>query len=197
MTADDRLRGLLSFLLACGHTVLRGARAVPGLSAIWEVSPVIKVLRRVLPPMMVLALVGCASLGTKPAPSPAPDGPSNVVFMAGPTLGKRELHTNKCRAGQRLVFRGADIYDHTTKEVLGLRLVVDPIQGPIVRIFKDAEFGPSIVLRSRDCRTLTYKLEDTGKSVNFVSEVRVAVKLDCRSRSGDIVTGNVDLPACE
>lgn len=162
----------------------------------------IKILRIVLPLLSVLAFVGCASPGTKPAAGsgaairPAPSAPSNAVAVAGPTLGKLELHTNKCLSGQARAFLGADIYDETTKEALVLRLVLDPIQGPIVRILKDSETGPSIILRSRDCRTFVYKLESTGKSVNFVTEVRVSLQLDCRSRAGDFVVGKVDLPAC-
>jgi hypothetical protein len=116
--------------------------------------------------------------------------------MAGPSLGKAELRTNSCWSGQRQVFRGADIFDETTKEMFVLRLVLDPIEGPVVRIFRDSEWGPSIILRRADCTTFDYELAGTGKSVNFVSEVRVSLQLDCRSRAGDLVVGKVDLPTC-
>jgi hypothetical protein len=150
----------------------------------------------------VLALVAGAALGKPPAgrrggaSRPTPSAPTNVVAMAGPTLGSRELRTNKCVSGQRFVFRGADMFDETTKEVFVLRLVLDPIQGPVVRIYTDSEFGKSIILRRKDCRTFEYELKDTGNMVNFVSEVKVAVQLDCRTKAGDFVVGKVDLPAC-
>ncbi|HSS78535.1 MAG TPA: hypothetical protein VLV54_17550 [Thermoanaerobaculia bacterium] len=130
------------------------------------------------------------------ASRPTPSEPMNVVAMAGPTLGRRELVTNKCVSGGRFSFRGADIFDETTKEVFVLRLVLDPIAGPVVRIYTDSEFGKSIILRRRNCKTFEYELASTGKSVNFVTEMRVAVQLDCRTRKGDFVVGKVELPAC-
>jgi hypothetical protein len=116
--------------------------------------------------------------------------------MAGPTLGSRELRTNKCVSGGRFSFRGVDIFDETTKEVFVLRLVLDPIEGPVVRIYTDSEFGKSIILRRKDCRTFEYELKSTGSVVNFVSEMKVAVQLDCHTKAGDFVVGKVDLPAC-
>jgi hypothetical protein len=32
--------------------------------------------------------------------------------------------------------------------------------------------------------------------VNFVTEMKFALQLDCHSRKGDYVVGQVDLPAC-
>jgi hypothetical protein len=146
--------------------------------------------------------VGGAATGKTPAAHPkafsrpTPSEPSNVVAMAGPTLGRRELRTNKCVSGGRYSFRGADIADGTTKEIFVLRLVLDPVEGPVVRIFRDTEFGKSIILRRKDCKTFKYELESTGKSVNFVTEMSVAVRLDCRTKAGDFVVGKVELPAC-
>jgi hypothetical protein len=145
---------------------------------------------------VTLSLAGCAS--SSAVSHPAPSGPSNVVAFAGPTLGagKQELYANNCHSGGALGFRGADIFDDRTKEVLVLRLVIDPLEGPAVRLFKDSETGPSVVLRKSDCRTFAYELEGTGSLVNFVPEVRVSLQLDCRGSKGDSVVGNVELPAC-
>ena len=144
---------------------------------------------------VTLTLAGCASAAVS---RPEPSGPSNVIAFAGPTLGseKQELYVNHCHSGENRGFSGADIFDDRTKEVLVLRLVIDPLEGPAVRLFKDSESGPSVVLRKSDCRTFTYQMEGTGKSVNFVSEIKVALQLDCRGSKGDSVVGNVDLPAC-
>ncbi len=35
-----------------------------------------------------------------------------------------------------------------------------------------------------------------GKSVSFVTEMKFALQLDCRSRKGDYVAGQIGLPAC-
>lgn len=160
------------------------------------------ILRTAVMFSMILTFAGGAVLGKTPArrhrgaTRPTPSEPSNVVAMAGPTLGRRELMTNKCASGQRFVFRGADIFDETTKETFVLRLVLNPIEGPVVRIFRDSEFGKSIILRRKDCKTFEYQLKNTGTTVNFVSEVSVAVQLDCHTKAGDFVVGKVDLPAC-
>lgn len=157
-----------------------------------------------LPAVLVFlgGVAEAAAPGKKPAAHPkafsrpTPSEPVNVVAMAGPTLGRRELRTNKCVSGGRFSFRGADIFDETTKEAFVLRLVLEPIEGPAIRIFVDSEFGKSIILRRKDCKTFEYELESTGKSVNFVTEMRVAVRLDCHTKAGDFVVGKVELPAC-
>ena len=164
------------------------------------------ILRAGLVLSTILIFAGSAGVGAATGKTPAahrkafsrptPSEPSNVVAMAGPTLGRRELRTNKCVSGGRYSFRGADIADGTTKEIFVLRLVLDPIEGPVVRIFRDSEFGKSIIVRRKDCKTFKYELESTGKSVNFVTEMRVAVRLDCHTKAGDFVVGKAELPAC-
>lgn len=63
-------------------------------------------------------------------------------------------------------------------------------------MMKESETDPSIIVRPRNCRTFEYKLESTGRSVNSVTEVRVSLRLDCRSQAGDYLVGNVELPEC-
>jgi hypothetical protein len=143
-----------------------------------------------------LALAGCASSAA--VSQPAPNGPANVVTFWGPTLGaeKQELYPNQCQSGGRHAFEGADVFDDRTKEVLVLRFVMDPLEGPVVRLFKDSDTGPSVVFRKADCTTFTYEFGGTGNNVNFVDEVKIALQLDCRGSQGDSVVGNVELPAC-
>jgi hypothetical protein len=161
-----------------------------------------KTVRIALSLLLTLGLAGCAA-GAKPAtssgpssPHPAPSAETNTVAFTGPTLGNGELSTNQCQSGGRRSFLGVDAYDQNTKEVLVLRLVVDPIEGPVVRLYKDSDSGPSLVLRKSDCSTFDYVLENTGSVVNFVSEMKFGMHLDCRGPKGDRVVGNVDLPAC-
>jgi hypothetical protein len=127
---------------------------------------------------------------------PTPSADVNVIAFAGPTLGTGELNTNECQSGERRSFLGIDAYDQNTRGVFVLRLVVDPIEGPVVRLYKDSDWGPSLVLRKSDCATFDYQLESTGSSVNFVTEMKFAMHLDCRGPKGDYVVGQVDLPAC-
>lgn len=146
--------------------------------------------------LSALVSVGCAS-GTKAAGArPAPSQSTNAVAFTGPSLGNGELFTNQCISGGRFDFRGVDVADGNTKEVLVLRLVIDPLEGPAVRLFRDSESGPSMILRKADCETFVYELGSTGKSVNFVTEMKVSLQLDCHTKAGDVVVGSVDIPAC-
>src|SRR5258707_10468932 len=104
---------------------------------------------------------------------PTPSEPTNVVAMAGPTLGSRELLTNKCVSGGRFSFRGADIFDEATKEVFVLRLVLDTMEGGVGRFYKDSEFGKSMSLRRKSCKAVAYAAASTRKSATFVTVLRV------------------------
>jgi hypothetical protein len=150
--------------------------------------------------LLTVAVAGCATGANAPAAAagggPTPSEATNAVAFSGPTLGSGELKTNQCVSGGRMSFRGADVADQNTKEVLVLRFVIDPIDGPVVRLFRDSESGPSLVLRKSDCSTFDYTLEGTGSVVNLVEEVQFSLNLDCRGPKGDHVVGNVDIPAC-
>jgi hypothetical protein len=152
--------------------------------------------------LSLLLTVAVASCATGAAPAEVPGGgatpgeATNAVAFSGPTLGSGELKTNQCHSGGRMSFRGADLADQNTKEVLVLRFVIDPIDGPVVRLFRDSESGPSLVLRKSDCSTFDYTLEGTGNVMNFVEEIRFGLNLDCRGPKGDHVVGSVDIPAC-
>ena len=155
-----------------------------------------RILRIALSVLLTTGAAGYAATAKKAVSRPTPSEATNAVAFAGPTLGNGELKTNQCQSGERRSFLGIDAYDQNTKEVLVLRLVVDPIYGPVVRLFKDSDSGPSLVLRKSDCSTFDYQLEGPGNSVNFVNEMKFAIHLDCRGPKGDTVVGQVDLPAC-
>lgn len=134
-------------------------------------------------------LAGCAS-----AP-PRPSEALNTVAIAGPTLGAGELQPTSCASGDQWVFFGAQAVDEP--DGLGVRLVIDPIEGPVVRVFRTADDGErSIVLRRRDCSRLEYDFGRTGSSFNFVEEVKFSLDLDCKSRAGDFVMGSLAQKSC-
>lgn len=147
--------------------------------------------------LLTLMVAGCATGASTPAAAASsPSDATNVVTFSGPTLGSGRLETNQCVSGGRMSFRGADLADQNTREVLVLRFVIDPLYGPAVRLFRDSESGPSLLFRQSDCSTFDYTLEGTGSVVNFVEEIQFGLHLDCRGPKGDRVVGNVDIPAC-
>lgn len=136
-------------------------------------------------------LLSSACASAPPRPSEA----LNAVAISGPTLGAGELQPTSCASGDQWVFFGAQAVDE--RSGLGLRLVIDPIEGPVVRVFRTADDGErSIVLRRRDCSRFEYDFGRTGNSFNFVQEVKFSVDLDCKSKAGDFVVGNLAQEAC-
>ena len=139
-------------------------------------------------PALLLACAGCAS-----APPPPP--PTDHFLLSGPTLGTRELHPGACYSGEHFVFLGAQVVDPQSKTEA--RLVIDPVTGPVVRVF-ESEHGDesSIILRRKDCKVFETGLDRTGSWTNGISEVSLTLRLDCRTRHGDVVRGATTQKAC-
>ena len=136
---------------------------------------------------IVLALAGCTA-------ALRPSGPQTLA-VSGPTLGSYELKPSLCVAGQHYVFLGADLVQETTGSTA--RLVVDPVTGPAVRVFKAGDpYGPSIVLRRADCKTFEPHLERTGSWINGIDVVKVTLDLDCATVAGDRVVGKLSADEC-
>jgi hypothetical protein len=148
--------------------------------------PAVGRLLAVLPFAALLA--GCAS-------APLPPPPSDAFAISGPTLGARELRPEVCYSGEHFVFLGAQVIDSKSKTEA--RLVIDPISGPVVRFF-ESEHGDerSIVLRRKDCKVFETGLGRTGSMTNGVNEVALNLRLDCRTRHGDVVRGATAQKAC-
>jgi hypothetical protein len=144
-----------------------------------------------LPSLVALALVSCTSARVA---RPVPSAPQ-VVAVAGPTLGTYEFKPSVCVAGQHYVFYGADLEEEKTGAIV--RLVFDPITGPVVRLFRhSAPFGASVVAARADCRTFKTEISPTGAWINGIVVVRVAFDLDCATKAGDFVVGKLSADEC-
>ncbi len=137
---------------------------------------------------LALALAGCAS-----TPTPIP---KDALAISGPTLGTRQLRPAHCYSGEHFVFLGAQVVDDASKTEA--RLVIDPVAGPVVRIF-ESEHGDdaSIVLRKKNCRVFDTGLRRTGSWTNGINEVALTLTLDCRTWHGDVVRGSTTQERCE
>jgi len=138
-------------------------------------------------PAALSVLAGCA---TVPLPLP-----QDAIAISGPTLGARELRPDACYSGEHFVFLGAQVVDSKSKTEA--RLVIDPIEGPVVRIF-ESEHGDaaSIVLRRKNCTVFETGLERTGSWTNGINEVALELRLDCRTWHGDVVRGVMAQKSC-
>lgn len=142
----------------------------------------------ILPFLAASILAGCASA------RPVPSGPQ-AMAVAGPTMGTYEFKPNVCIAGQHYVFWGVDLAEEKTGAIA--RLVIDPITGPVVRLFKFADpYGPSVVVTRADCKTFKTDLTRTGSWINGIDVVKVALDLDCATQAGDFVVGKLSADEC-
>lgn len=137
--------------------------------------------------LAAFTLAGCAS-------APRPSGPQSFA-VAGPTFGAYEIRPTVCIAGQHFVFWGADLGDEKTGAIA--RLIIDPITGPVVRLFKFSDpYGPSIVVARADCKTFKTELNRIGSMINGIDVVKVDLDLDCATRNGDFVVGKAAFDEC-
>ena len=111
-----------------------------------------------------------------------------------PSVGKQTLTATGCTSGDRQSFLGGDFTAQNSDLVL--RLVVDPLDGPGVRLFSaSAPFDNSVVFRRSECGVFHFSLDTTGWRVNGVYDYRLTVDLDC-SRAGETIRGKASTTHC-
>jgi len=114
--------------------------------------------------------------------------------LASEVLGQVELKPSSCSAGDRQHFLGADFEDASSG--VTVRLVVDPLGDPAVRVFsRAAPFDRSVVFRRGQCSEFHFSLDSTGWRINDVDDYRVTLQLDC-TLLGESIRGNVTAPHC-
>ncbi|HYM59856.1 MAG TPA: hypothetical protein VEZ11_03070 [Thermoanaerobaculia bacterium] len=117
-----------------------------------------------------------------------------AITLASERLGHLTVAPTTCQAGTRQSFLGGDFQD--PKSGMVVRLVVDPLDGPAVRVFEKATpFDKSLVFRRAECRTFHFSLEATGWRVNDVDDYRLSLDVDC-ARGGESVEGKVSTTHC-
>ena len=137
-------------------------------------------------------LSGC--LSTKPVLPTSDQQALGSFTVSSPSLGQTLLVPSSCAAGDRQFFLGADFEDKGSGLVL--RLVVDPLEGPAVRVFTTAApFDNSIVFRRNDCKIFHFSLDTTGWRINRIYDYRITLQLDC-SRNGEAIQGNASATHC-
>jgi len=148
-------------------------------------------------PVAVCILAGCLSSRPVPEFAGATGSASQALgsfTIASPVLGQKTLSPTSCSAGDHQFFLGADFSDPASGLVL--RLVVDALEGPAVRLYAaDAEFDKSVVFRRAECSVFHFSLDSTGWRVNKVYDYRLTLQLDC-SRAGDSIVGSLSSTHC-
>ena len=153
-------------------------------------------LALLLPLVGVALLVGCLSSRSVGDSKASPSEPSALgsFTVSSQVLGDQVVTPAACTAGDREFFLGADFKNQGANLVV--RLVVDPLDGPAVRILSaDAQFDRSVVFRRSECSVFHFSLDSTGWRVNEVNDYRLTLQLDC-SRPGESIRGSASTTHC-
>jgi hypothetical protein len=151
-------------------------------------------------PMLVafvgLLSTGCLSSRTAGSRAQQADGRTFGSFkVASAPLGNPNLTVTSCQSGGRLSFVGADLFDDTAR--MAIRLVIDPLYGPGVRVFSlDAPFDKTVVFTRGECKAFHFALDSSGWRVNDVTEYHVTLEIDCSRPNGESLAGQATIRNC-
>lgn len=144
-----------------------------------------------------LLFVGCFSarpIGMTPD-STGEQSRLGSFALSSAYLGHLMLSPSSCTAGDRQFFLGGDFEDEKTGMII--RLVVDPLYGPAIRVFANAEpYEKSVVFHRPECRVFHFTLDTTGWRINRIRDYRLTLDLDCTNPEGDSITGTVSATHC-
>ena len=144
----------------------------------------------------IALLAGCLASRPVGSSNASPAGPSALgsFTVSSRVLGNQVFAPSACTAGDRELFLGADFKGQGSNLVV--RLVVDPLDGPAVRIFSaDAQLDRSVVFRRSECGVFHFSLDSTGWRVNEMNDYRLTLQLDC-SRPGESISGSASATHC-
>lgn len=142
-------------------------------------------------------LAGCLASAVGPAPATAAAGErlgSFEVASVGAPPGT--IRPSSCVVGDHELFLGADLVDPDTHLVV--RLVIDPLAGPALRVYDtDEPFDRSVVFFRDECTAFGMDLAETGAMVNNIVERRLELEVDCENEDGATIRGSVTAADCD
>jgi hypothetical protein len=152
-----------------------------------------------LVPVLAGLAARCAPRQPAASDGPTPAAAEHVSFgvlkIVPASSVPLTLSPSVCTAGAREVFYGADFEDPASGLVL--RLAVDPVSGPALRLFPRASpFEKNLLFRRSECRSFRFSLDATGWRVGTTLDYRASLDVDCTNASGDSITGKVAAAHC-
>jgi hypothetical protein len=105
------------------------------------------------------------------------------------------LTPSHCYSGAREYFHGVDLVDPSSHTLL--RVVVDPILGPRLRLVEGGDGEPRVTLLDREqCRVLDAEVDPTAWRVNHVRDVSGHLRLECRGGDGRWLRADLTFSHC-
>ncbi len=151
------------------------------------------------------AILGCfsaapglaaRSAGQGSGKAAEPDAALGAFEVAAVGAPPGRIAPTSCVAGDHELFLGADLVDPGTKLVV--RLVIDPLDGPAVRVYDtDAPFERSVLFFREECSTFEMHLEPTGWIVNDIVVRRLELSVECANEAGAMIRGSVSAARCD
>lgn len=144
-------------------------------------------------------LSGClaSATGMEPGTASADTGTRLGSFQVA-SLGAPPgtIAPASCIVGDHQLFLGADLHDPDTNLVV--RLVIDPLDGPALRVYDaDEPFDRSVLFFRDECTTFTMELDETGSMVNNIVERSLELEVECENEDGATIRGSVSAARCD
>jgi hypothetical protein len=149
---------------------------------------------RPLPGASLWAIAGALSLGLACATTKIAGTAAPSIEQATLTVGARQYRLAACGSGDLAHFLGVDLADEA--RVAFVRLVIDPIDGPRVRVALGEGLKETFVLDGDQCRQLEASVKPTDWQVNTVRDVSGYVDAECRSDGGQAVSLHARFSHC-
>lgn len=148
---------------------------------------------------MSTLLAGCTTSATGLEPSTA-DGGSEAALgsfdVASIGAPPATIRPTACQAGDHELFLGADLVDPATGMVV--RLVIDPLDGPALRVYdSDAPFDRTVLFFREECSQFDMTLGETGTIVNNIVERTLELEVDCENELGATIRGRARAASCD
>jgi hypothetical protein len=110
-------------------------------------------------------------------------GASGSIEAASLSVGSRQYQLDACSSGDLEYFLGVDLADQ--KGGGFVRVVIDPLEGPQLRIaLRNGGAVERVLLRSEQCERLDAAVSPTGWEIDSVRDVSGYVEAQCRSGDG-------------
>lgn len=118
---------------------------------------------------------------------------------AGPLVGDFAFAADACASGQEDGFVGVYLGAADRSDVR-LKAFQDPAYGEMVvlQIPGSCE-GPrckQVLLRGDSCARFSVRIEKTNTTINDIRVLDGALALDCRLKSGDAISGEIEFEGC-
>ena len=139
--------------------------------------------------ILLAAVVGCEELV-----APTSTGP---IAHFRTKLSKPDLETWEaamCESGERQEFLGVDLKPSASGPVV--RLVMDPLTGPALRVFDPADPTRSATYRKSDCKKFQVDLTETGVKVNDIRDYKLDLDVECEHGNGSLFAGTAKVEHC-